>query len=565
MKTRIFLFITILLLSFNSANTKSLTTGDNPLPKDALNVYTTPDLYPLTLKWVDEYGKSNPTRKIHVIKSDNKDIAGRLKTDSGIGFMSNESYASSDFQSNWSMVIGRDVIVPVMNTTNPLRDDIVQMGMNPEVLATILENPSKQSWGIMTGNSSVTQNNAIHYYFVNDPFIISGIAGFLNVNGLKPAGTMLASEKELIGAIQKDPNGLGFCRLIQIIDPKNQNMAEQIRLVPIDKNRNGKIDYIEAIYDNLQDFSRGLWIGKYPKSLSGNIYSVASSKPKDATELAFLNWVLTDGQQFLNTNGYSDLFLSERQTQLDKINKEPFYATTPASGFSFLKAGLLFILVLFVTGFIVDELVRRNRIRKSLIVDSASAYHPAFNESSIVIPKGLYFDKTHTWAYMKRNGNVKIGIDDFLQHVTGPLTRIELRKNGEKIKKGDLLLTIIQKGKQLNIYSPVTGTIKAHNSNLISDATLINYAPFTEGWIYMVEPANWLLELQFLTMAEKYKNWITEEFLRLKDFFASAVRIHAPAFALVLQDGGVLRDNILADLGPEVWEDFQTKFIDTAK
>jgi hypothetical protein len=31
----------------------------------------------------------------------------------------------------------------------------------------------------------------------------------------------------------------------------------------------------------------------------------------------------------------------------------------------------------------------------------------------------------------------------------------------------------------------------------------------------------------------------------------------------MLQEGGELRDGILADLGPEVWEDFQTNFIDS--
>jgi hypothetical protein len=33
---------------------------------------------------------------------------------------------------------------------------------------------------------------------------------------------------------------------------------------------------------------------------------------------------------------------------------------------------------------------------------------------------------------------------------------------------------------------------------------------------------------------------------------------------VVLQDGGALKDHALADFGPEVWEDFQVKFIDSA-
>jgi hypothetical protein len=67
-------------------------------------------------------------------------------------------------------------------------------------------------------------------------------------------------------------------------------------------------------------------------------------------------------------------------------------------------------------------------------------------------------------------------------------------------------------------------------------------------------------------MAEKYKMWLKDEFSRLKDFFAVALNDHTPEYAHVaLQDGGAISDGILARLNPKVWEDFQTKFIDTAK
>ena len=82
----------------------------------------------------------------------------------------------------------------------------------------------------------------------------------------------------------------------------------------------------------------------------------------------------------------------------------------------------------------------------------------------------------------------------------------------------------------------------------------------------MIEPTNWLLEIQFLFMAEKYKIWLKDEFSRLKDFIVASINASTPGFAYVaIQDGGSLRDNILADLGPEIWEDFQTQFIDTSR
>jgi hypothetical protein len=67
-------------------------------------------------------------------------------------------------------------------------------------------------------------------------------------------------------------------------------------------------------------------------------------------------------------------------------------------------------------------------------------------------------------------------------------------------------------------------------------------------------------------MAEKYRKWLFDEFSRLKDFLATSLKVNKVEYEhVVLQDGGVLKDSILADLGPEVWEDFQTNFLDTYK
>jgi hypothetical protein len=33
----------------------------------------------------------------------------------------------------------------------------------------------------------------------------------------------------------------------------------------------------------------------------------------------------------------------------------------------------------------------------------------------------------------------------------------------------------------------------------------------------------------------------------------------------MLQDGGEIKDGVLSDLSPEVWEDFQTNFIDPSR
>jgi hypothetical protein len=94
----------------------------------------------------------------------------------------------------------------------------------------------------------------------------------------------------------------------------------------------------------------------------------------------------------------------------------------------------------------------------------------------------------------------------------------------------------------------------------------LNSSPYAEGWVYLIEPSNWFKEIQFMEMAEKYKKWISTEFSRVKDFLAATLKPDSVEYAHeVLQDGGLLKEGILADFGPEVWEDFQTNFLDNYK
>jgi glycine cleavage system H lipoate-binding protein len=167
---------------------------------------------------------------------------------------------------------------------------------------------------------------------------------------------------------------------------------------------------------------------------------------------------------------------------------------------------------------------------------------------------------------MEKDGLVSIGIDDFLQHITGPITRIEMKSAGERIKKGELLFSIIQSGKQLNMYAPVSGVIKSQNESLLGNSSFLNHSPYSDGWVYRIEPSNWFKEMQMLDRSEKYRTWLNAEFSRLKDFMAAILKPESPEYAhVVLQDGGEMKEGVLSGFGPEVWEDFQANFIDTFK
>jgi glycine cleavage system H lipoate-binding protein len=221
------------------------------------------------------------------------------------------------------------------------------------------------------------------------------------------------------------------------------------------------------------------------------------------------------------------------------------------------------VLVIALLTFLVIRLFSYRRKKEETPVTGIDSM---FGETTVHIPEGLFFDRSHTWTFMERNGKVRTGIDDFLQHVTGKITRVIMKNPGEKVVKGETYLTLIQDGKQLEIKSPVNGIVMEKNASLLSNASLLNTDPYTEGWIYLIETPNWIKETRAYFMGNSYRVWLKEEFIRLKDFLAFAFKSEAKEnVQVVLQDGGELKEGLLESFGPKEWEDFQTGFINTSK
>ena len=180
------------------------------------------------------------------------------------------------------------------------------------------------------------------------------------------------------------------------------------------------------------------------------------------------------------------------------------------------------------------------------------------------IPQGLFYNKAHTWAHLEKSGIATIGMDDFLQHVTGRVDFVKLKKPGEIINKGDLLTEIDQGSKRLRIFSPVSGKIMDTNSLLYGQPEVVNEDPYEKGWVYKIKPTNWVAETKSYYFAEEAIKWATKEVDRFKEFLVNKPvdNNSVEPSLILLQDGGELRDNILSELSGEIWIDFQREFLD---
>jgi len=58
----------------------------------------------------------------------------------------------------------------------------------------------------------------------------------------------------------------------------------------------------------------------------------------------------------------------------------------------------------------LDAIARYLKSKKAAVPEEVSIFPTAFYEDSVTVPKGIFFDKTHTWAFMEKDGFVKLAL-----------------------------------------------------------------------------------------------------------------------------------------------------------
>ena len=219
---------------------------------------------------------------------------------------------------------------------------------------------------------------------------------------------------------------------------------------------------------------------------------------------------------------------------------------------------------LFVIGYLLILIIFWNIMKnpKAVITRIQDAIS-TLSATILRIPQGIFFNKHHVWTHLSESGTAKVGLDDFIQHITGKVKFTNIKTPGETISKGDLLTEIYQNGKRLKVYSPISGEILDANSVLQENPEILNEDPYDKGWIYKIKPSNWVKETNSYLLADAASDWSYLEFVRFKDFLARGPMrtLSSEPSMIMLQDVGEIRENVLSDLPDQVWEDFQEEFL----
>jgi len=197
------------------------------------------------------------------------------------------------------------------------------------------------------------------------------------------------------------------------------------------------------------------------------------------------------------------------------------------------------------------------------LLSSKSKPVPVRSEAVERIPAGVWFDSTHSWAFLDRDGSVRVGIDDFLTKLTGPLKTVVHGAPGSHVRRGDPLISLRNGNRELSIPAPVTGKLQKLNNREANVLSIDDQTSLVDAWLMKIDPDQWEHDQAKMVPGGRVGSWLRSEYSRMRDFMAFTLQKYGPeAQPVVLQDGGELAPEILADLHADIWKEFQTEFID---
>ena len=275
-------------------------------------------LYPMAVKWAGEFKKLHPKVVFNISAGGaGKGITDALSGLVDIGLASRDIDPSEVKKGAYTIYVTKDAVVPTFNLANPDAPALLAKGLKRDQFLSVFVTGSVTNWNQLGGKVSVP----IHIYTRSD----AAGAGetWAKYFGKKQEDLLdvgVFGDPGLVQAVQKDPAGIGYNNLAYLYDIKTRKQIKGISALPIDINGNGKIDPDENFYATIDQLSAAIADGKYPSPPARNLGFLFLGKPKKKEIVEFVKYVLTDGQKFVDENGYIALSAAKLQEELKKVN-----------------------------------------------------------------------------------------------------------------------------------------------------------------------------------------------------------------------------------------------------
>jgi phosphate transport system substrate-binding protein len=235
-------------------------------------------LYPITVKWADEFKKLHPNVKFNISAGGaGKGITDALAGLVDIGLASRDIDPSEVKKGAYTVYVTKDAVVPTFNTGNPNATALLAKGVKRNQFADVFVSGNIKNWNQLAGKVSVP----IHIYTRSDAAGAAETwAKYFGKKQEDLLGVGVFGDPGLALAVKKDVTAIGFNNLAYLYDLKTRKQVAGVHALPIDVNGNGKIDANESFYDTIDDLTAAIADGRYPSPPARNLGFLFKGKPK---------------------------------------------------------------------------------------------------------------------------------------------------------------------------------------------------------------------------------------------------------------------------------------------
>jgi phosphate transport system substrate-binding protein len=275
-------------------------------------------LYPMALKWGEEFQKVYPKVRIDIQAGGaGKGIADALAGVVDFGMVSRGIQPAETDRGAVAFAVCKDAVIPTMNAKNPLLGQVLKAGLKKQDFVNVWITESAKTWGDVLGTAD---RSPIHAYTRSDACGAAETwAQYLEKKQEDLMGVGVYGDPGLAEAVRRDPLGVGFNNVNYAYDPKTMRPVQGIAVIPLDLDGNGRIDEPESFYATRDSLMAAIARGAYPSPPARDLYLVAKGRPTKPAVVAFLRWVLTDGQRYIPETGYIALGAEKIADGLKKI------------------------------------------------------------------------------------------------------------------------------------------------------------------------------------------------------------------------------------------------------
>jgi len=105
-------------------------------------------------------------------------------------------------------------------------------------------------------------------------------------------------------------------------------------------------------------------------------------------------------------------------------------------------------------------------------------------------PKDYRYLETHEWHKREADGTIALGITAIAADELTDITFVALPKVGDKVTKGQRWGEIESVKATSDLYTGVSGTVAAVNTDLANSPGLVNSDSYNKGWMIKIKPTN---------------------------------------------------------------------------